>query len=97
MKLFKEMEGEAAILATNGTYAQVGLYTNNGFIFAKSGSGFVRLMLDGSTSKTNATTRCVFITLPAGAMSSDPLGRLAHRGTEGTKPIAPAKLLIANT
>lgn len=51
MSFFKQVEGEAAILVNNGVFSQVDLYSRDGYLYAKHGSGFVRLYADGSTSK----------------------------------------------
>lgn len=51
MSFFKEVEGEAAVLVIGGVYSQVPLYTRDGYLYAKYGSGFVRLMADGATTK----------------------------------------------
>lgn len=42
MSFFKQVEGEAAILVNNGVFSQVDLYSRDGYLFAKHGSGFVR-------------------------------------------------------
>jgi hypothetical protein len=73
MSFFKQVEGEAAILVTNGVYSQTELYTWNGYLYAKSGSGFVRLMMDGATTKS--ATRLAHISW-TGQLFQDALGRL---------------------
>lgn len=50
MSFFKEVEGEAAIVVQNGVFKQVPLYTRDGYLFVKVGSGFARLYADGSTT-----------------------------------------------
>jgi hypothetical protein len=74
MAFFKEVEGEAAIVVSNGTYKQVPLFTRDGYIYAKVGGGFVRLMSDGSTTK--AKMRLDFMTWTAGELRRDEVGRL---------------------
>lgn len=51
MGMFKQLEGEAAILVENGVYKQVDIYTRDGDLYAKSSGGFVKLNADASTSK----------------------------------------------
>lgn len=51
MGLFQEIEGEAAVLVEGGVYKQVPLFKRNGYLYAKLGSGFVKLYADGSTTK----------------------------------------------
>lgn len=76
MSFFQQVEGEAAILVENGVYRQCDLYSRDGYLFAKAGGGFVRLMVDGSTSKARA--RLDFMSW-SGPLFSDGMGRL---GTE---------------
>ena len=77
MSFFKQIEGDAAILVENGVYKQVDLYSRDGYLFAKIGSGFVRLMADGSTSKHRL--RLDFMSFE-GELGSDGLGRLVVAG-----------------
>lgn len=81
MSFFKEIEAEAAVLVENGIYKQVPLYTRDGYVYAKIGGGFVRLMADGATSK--AKLRLDFMSFD-GALYRDALGRLCTDGAKGT-------------
>lgn len=83
MSFFKQVEGEAAILVNRGTYTQADIFTRDGYLYAKVGSGFVRLMADGSTSK--ASVYLDFLSY-GGAMRQR-LGRLCTADVEGGKPI----------
>ena len=76
MSFFKQIEGDAAILVENGVYKQVDLYSRDGYLFAKVGSGFVRLMADGSTTKHKL--RIDFMSFE-GELGSDGLGRLVTK------------------
>jgi hypothetical protein len=89
---FKEIEGEAAVVVDNGIYRQVPLFERNGYIYVKLGGGFVRLMADGSTTKS----RMRLDTISLDALSKDNLGRLCHATVAGAKPLPPAtrQLLI---
>ena len=51
MSLFQIIENEQAILSNAGLYIQTDLYKLDGVLYAKLGSGFVRLYADSSTSK----------------------------------------------
>lgn len=54
--MFQELEGQTAVLVTKGVYQQVPVYMrDDGSLYAKVGTGFVRLNGTGSTSKV--TTR----------------------------------------
>lgn len=72
---FKPIEGEAAILIADGVFRQTDLYERNGYLFAKYGSGFVRLAADGSTSK--AKLRLETLSWD-GALGADAMGRLCR-------------------
>jgi hypothetical protein len=82
MSFFKEVEGEAAVLVENGVFRQVPLYTRDGFIFAKVGSnGFVRLMADGSTTKSKL--RLDFMSWGSWPLYKDRIGRLCTGDAKG--------------
>ncbi len=87
MSFFQEIEGEAAVLVNNGVYQQVPLFTRDGYLYAKVGGGFVRLLADGSTTK--AKTRLDFMSW-TGPLCRDALGRLC------TKDVPAAKALGAD-
>lgn len=93
MSFFKEIEGGAAILVENGVYKQVPLYSRDGYLYAKTGGGFVRLMADASTTK--AKLRLDFMSFDQ-PLFRDPLGRLCTSEAKGAKPLEPpkAKLLL---
>lgn len=84
MTYFKEIEGDAAIIASRGVYRQAQLYTFDGHLYARSGSGFIRLAVDGSTSK--ADTRIVRLITDI-VLYRDQLGRLSVTAAPGAKPI----------
>lgn len=69
------------MLVIGGVYSQVPLYTRDGYLYAKYGSGFVRLMADGATTK--AKLRLDFMSFD-GALYRDALGRLCTDGAKGT-------------
>lgn len=77
MSFFQEVEGEAAVLVENGVYKQVPLYVRDGFLYAKIGGGFVRIMADGATTK--AKCRLDFMSW-SGLLAKDALGRLCDPG-----------------
>jgi hypothetical protein len=77
MGFFKEMEGEACVIIHKGVYRQCAVYTRDGYLYARVGTGFVRLMSDGSTTK--AATRLETISILD--MYRDPVGRLCLEGT----------------
>lgn len=72
--LFQELEGEVAILVSNGTYYQVPLYTRGGWLFAKWGGGFIRLMKDGSTTRAKVRLETLHF---EGVLYADGMGRLS--------------------
>lgn len=85
MSFFREIEGEAAVLVENGIYKQVPLYTRDGFLYAKTGGGFVRLMADGSTTK--ARLRLDFMSW-TGPLAKDARGRLCSPDVTGAKTLS---------
>lgn len=94
MTFFKDVEGEAAVIVQNGVYKQVPLATRGGYLFAKTSGGYVRLMEDGSTSKSGL--RLEHLSWD-GQLMRDPMGRLCTSETpkakELTGPRADALLL----
>ena len=85
MGLFKEVEGEVAIIVQGGVYKQCPLYTRNGYLYAKANGGFVRLYHDGSTT----VSRCHLDTLTfEGALYRDALGRLCDASVTGAKALS---------
>ena len=53
MKFFTEIPEAQAIVHARGVYRQVPLYGRGDQVFAKYGSGFVRLSTGGATSATS--------------------------------------------
>lgn len=84
MGLFKEVEGDAAILIENGVYKQVPVYTRDGYLFAKIGGGYVRLMADGSTTKSRTRLDYLSCDMP---LMRDNMGRLCTSGVTGAREL----------
>lgn len=80
MSFFQEIEGEAAVLVENGVYRQVPIYTRDGYLYAKTGGGFVRLMADGAT--TRAKMRLDFLSFEK-PLYRDGMGRLCTVDVKG--------------
>lgn len=91
MGLFQEVEGEVAVLVSGGIYRQVPLYTRNGYLYAKSGGGFIKLNSDGST--TQPKVRIDTLTFE-GNLAADPLGRLCLPSTPKSKELQQDKVLL---
>lgn len=95
MGFFKQIEGEAAVMVEGGVYKQVDLYSRDGYLYAKAGGGFVRLMADGSTTKPRLRLDSLSW---SGDLARDSLGRLCQPGAvEGAKLLgadATQKLLV---
>jgi len=96
MNFFQQIEGEACIIIDRGVFKQVDLYERGGELFAKLGGGFIRLMSDGSTTKSNARLDAISFD----ALGRDHIGRLCRTDTRvaGIKPLdeAKARLLLGN-
>lgn len=88
MSFFQHVEGEAAILVENGVYRQVDLYQRDGYLYAKVGNGFVRLMADGATTK--AKLRLDFMSFDK-PLYRDGMGRLCTDAVGGAKRLETAK------
>lgn len=84
MSLFKQLEGETAVLVENGVYKQTDLFTRNGGLFAKAGGGFVRLYADGSTSKAKCRIDALLVD---GVLCRDKLGRLCDASVKGAQSL----------
>lgn len=91
MSFFQEVEGEAAVLVENGIYRQVPLYTRDGYLYAKTAGGFVRLMSDGSTSK--AHMRLDFLSFE-GQLYRDALGKLCTGAVAKAIALEPPKVAL---
>lgn len=92
MGLFQELEGDVAVIVSGGVFKQVPVFTRDGYLFAATSGGFVRLMADGATSK--AKTRIDVLSIEA-PLFKDKFGRLAVEKVSGAKPIdAPAQKLL---
>lgn len=88
MGLFKQIEGENAVIVESGVYKQADLYTRNGYLYAKAGGGFVRLYADGSTSKAKCRLDVLTFSKPLG---TDKLGRLCDASVPGARTLEVAK------
>lgn len=77
MGFFKEVEGETCVIVHKGVYRQCSVYSRDGYLYARVGTGFVRLMSDGST--TQSSTRLETISILD--LYRDPIGRLCLEGT----------------
>lgn len=95
MSYFKplEPEGQVAILVRGGIYKQAALYTRNGYIFAKSGDGFVRLTSSGATSAPSTRIESLVMDFE---LFEDQHGRLCDASVAGAKaiPVTSRRLLL---
>ena len=56
---FSENENSFAVILKNGIYKQVPTYNSEGYLYAKWGGGFIRLMDKHKTSIHNASWRSI--------------------------------------
>lgn len=83
--MFIELTGHEVCLIERGVYRQCPLYTNrDGFLFARVGSGFIRLNRDGTTSKAGAR---VDLLVYDGRLYRDSFGRLTTDPAKGKEPL----------
>lgn len=88
MGLFKQIEGENAIIVESGVYRQADLYSRDGYLYAKAGIGFVRLYADGSTSKA----KCWLDVLTFDkSLYADKFGRLCDASVTGASSLDKTK------
>lgn len=76
--MFSIVEGEVAILTSKGVFRQTTVYKRRGGIYAKWGSGFIRLRSDGGTSIPNVRVETLTWEGPLG---TDVHGRLVDPNT----------------
>jgi hypothetical protein len=81
MGLFQELEGDCAVIIVKGVYKQCPLYTRNGYLYAKTSGGFVKLMSDASTSQPSVRVETLVLEQD---LKVDGMGRLMV-GTERGK------------
>lgn len=55
MNVFQEIPDALAVLHCKGVYSQVPLFSRGKFVYAKRGSGFIRLYRDGATSVSSVS------------------------------------------
>lgn len=87
---FKQLEGETAIVSQGGVFRQCDLYEWDGKLFAKFGSGFIRLKENGSTSKDGVNLCELQLDAP---IFKDRFGRLTVTGGDGRTEIGAAGAL----
>lgn len=88
MSFFKDIEGDGAVIVEKGVFKQVGLAIRDGYVFARVGGGYIRLMMDGSTSKANVSLDYLSW---EGELRRDAYGRLCSPDVNGSKALEPAK------
>ena len=88
MGMFKQIEGENAVIVEGGVYKQADLYARDGYLYAKAGGGFVRLYADGSTSKAKCRLDVMTFDKP---LCTDKFGRLCDASVSGARSLEKAK------
>lgn len=78
--MFKQREGDAAVVVENGVFRQTDVYSRSGYLFAKFGPGFIRLYADGSTSKAKCRLDVLHV---EGLVQQDRFGRLCDGSVAG--------------
>jgi len=89
--MFKQIEGDSAIIVEGGVYKHADLYTRGDYLFAKTGGGFVRLYADGSTSKPKCRIDTLATPIP---LFRDNFGRLCDGSVKSSVPIEPEKAVL---
>ena len=93
MGVFKALEGQVGVIVESGLYKQADLFVRDGYLYAKSGVGFVRLYADGSTSKAKCRIDALHVDV---SLRHDSFGRLCDATVTGSKALTDdkAQLLI---
>lgn len=81
MGLFKPLEGCVAVFVSKGVYKQAELYSYNGYLFIKDGTGFIRVNGDGSTTKSSVVVN--FLDTAGHKIGLDNLGRVVTEDYSG--------------
>lgn len=84
MSLFNKLEGDTVMLLQSGVYKPSELYEWGGALFAKAAGGYVRLRVNGTTSKDGVSLQHMETDK---SLFSDKFGRLTLEKS-GNKPIA---------
>ncbi len=82
--MFKQLTGQSAVLRKSGVYRTCDLYEFKGMLFAKFGSGFVRMNSNGSSSLDGLQLDHLAYD---GELYQDRFGRLAVAKGEGYKTL----------
>lgn len=91
--MFKQREGDAAVVVENGVFRQTDVYSRSGYLFAKVGPGFIRLYADGSTSKAKCRLDVLHVEC---RLQQDRFGRLCDDTVaEAGMRSAPEALVLA--
>lgn len=80
MGLFSIIEGAACVLQSGGVYRQAEVYQRDGGLYAKHGSGFIRLYVKGTTSVPKTVVETLHL---EEALFVDEFGRLTINSRKG--------------
>ena len=83
--MFKLIEGDEIMVVKGGIYYPTTAYEHNGDLYAKVGSGFVRLKANGSTSQPGTRLHVIY---REGQLFQDRFGRLCVTPGEFRREIA---------
>lgn len=92
--MFRELEGDTAIIVEGGVYKTGALYEHNGYLFVKINGGYVKVFENGTTSKTNGKQQLDSLQLDvARVLYRDPQGRImVNQINDKVTPLEPAKV-----
>lgn len=82
--MFKQLTGQSAVVRNRGVYRTCDLYEFRGQMFAKYGSGFVRLNANGSSSLDGLALELLAY---EGSLFQDKFGRLCVTAGDGFKEL----------
>ena len=88
--MFKKLDGDVVILRSGGVFRQCDLYSRADGLYARYGTGFIRLNRDGSTSAPKIQIDTLIYD---GPLFQDRFGRLFLTAGTDSKPVTDRKLL----
>lgn len=80
VELFHKIEGGVAVMRSKGLYRQVDLYSRGGGLYAKWSVGFLRLMGDRHTAKTDVAVEGVNLPPGYSVVGAYPDMEIRHHG-----------------
>lgn len=82
--MFKQLEGDTAVIKHGGIYKKADLYEWKGDLFLSFGGGYIRVYADGKTTKDGVFVEHMETDAP---LYKDRFGRISFDSRDGYKPL----------